>query len=209
MLGAAGRAFRAVRQVVDGLSGREHELARQVLSLETNVRDALRPLRSLKVTCLRMRIHGHYCLERVLWTGSDFVVFDFEGEPGKPRVERRAKRSCVRDLAEMLISFRNAASTVLSGRVPGVIPAEAATASLEYWLRFWRYWVSAVFLQAYFASAGDAGFLPKTRKELGTLLHIYQLDLALFDAWRSAQDGPDSLATTLTAVLQLAQPPRA
>ena len=41
----------------------------------------------------RIRTHGDYHLGQVLWTGKDFVIIDFEGEPLRSVGERRLKRS--------------------------------------------------------------------------------------------------------------------
>jgi SsrA-binding protein len=55
------------------------------------------------VSCIR--IHGDYHLGQALWTGNDFVILDFEGEPDKPHVYRRSKFPCLKDVAGVIRSF--------------------------------------------------------------------------------------------------------
>jgi maltose alpha-D-glucosyltransferase / alpha-amylase len=180
-LGGATRTLHALRQHVAELTGRDRELAVRLLSGEGAIRDQYRTLRNMKATSLRMRVHGDYRLERLLWTGSDYVVFGFEGEPGKPKAERRAKRSCLRDLAGMLLSLRRAAAAAPSGMIPGVLSAGSTVSSLEHWSRFWRCWTEAVFVRGYLDAAGSADFLPAGRAEFEALLRIYLLDRSLSD----------------------------
>ena len=40
---------------------------------------------------IKIRVHGDYHLGQVLWAENDFVILDFEGEPGRTMAER-----CVR-----------------------------------------------------------------------------------------------------------------
>jgi maltose alpha-D-glucosyltransferase/alpha-amylase len=47
-----------------------------------------------------------YHLGQVLYTGKDFVIIDFEGEPNRPITERRLKKPAPRDIAGMIRSFR-------------------------------------------------------------------------------------------------------
>src|SRR6185503_12041744 len=65
----------------------------------------LKPVFKTSLQAMRIRCHGDYHLGQVLYTGKDFVIIDFEGEPARPLSERRIKRSPLRDIAGMLRSF--------------------------------------------------------------------------------------------------------
>src|ERR1043166_2189134 len=83
------------------------------LECERDVRQRFRALRDQRITALRTRIHGDYHLGQVLYTGKDFIIIDFEGEPARPISVRRLKQSPLRDVAGMLRSFHYAVSTTL------------------------------------------------------------------------------------------------
>ena len=61
----------------------------------------------------KIRIHGDYHLGQALYTGKDFIILDFEGEPARPLSERKLKRSALRDVAGMMRSFQYAAYSAL------------------------------------------------------------------------------------------------
>src|ERR1700694_4515037 len=89
--------------------------ARQVLELEPQVAHALRSFLVRKLTTTRIRVSGDYHLGQVLYTGSDFVIIDFEGEPTRTLYERRLKRLALRDVAGMLGGVAYAGQAGLAG----------------------------------------------------------------------------------------------
>jgi maltose alpha-D-glucosyltransferase/alpha-amylase len=143
--------------------------AQRLLSLEAEI---MRPFRSVfqrRVRAERIRCHGDYRLERLLYTGKDFLVRDFEGDTERPIAERRHKRSPLRDVASMIRSFHHAATQALSGRIGAAGVRAEDLPVLEPWARFWQTWVSAGFLESYLAAAAGAAFLPGSREELAVL----------------------------------------
>ena len=83
--------------------------ALMLLALRNTILERFRCAVDRKITAMRIRCHGDYHLGQLLYTGKDFVVIDFEGEPARPLAERRAKRSALVDVAAMLRSIDYAA----------------------------------------------------------------------------------------------------
>jgi maltose alpha-D-glucosyltransferase/alpha-amylase len=130
---------------------------------------------------MRIRHHGDFHLGQVLYTGKDFLLVDFEGEPARSLGERRIKRSPLRDVAGMIRSFDYAAHAALFRLVEqGAVP-ESRVASLTVWGRFWRHWTTVAFFKAYRAAAGEALFMPRTDDELQVLMEAYLLEKAVYE----------------------------
>jgi len=108
--------FRLLRDLGDQIPE-----AVQILDLEGDVVRRLQRVLEPKVNASRIRIHGDYHLGQVLYTGKDFVIIDFEGEPARPLSERRIKRSPLQDVAGMLRSLNYAAYSALYGPLGGIV----------------------------------------------------------------------------------------
>jgi maltose alpha-D-glucosyltransferase/alpha-amylase len=155
--------------------------ANRLLQQEREVRNIFKSLRDRRIHAVRTRVHGDYHLGQVLFTGKDFVLFDFEGDPARAVGERRIKLSPVRDVASMLRSFHYAASAVLFGQVPGVVPQPTNINALQTWASFWYRWIGAAFLGGYLQAAGRTGLIPESRDEFRILLNAYMLERALIE----------------------------
>ena len=184
-------------------------LASTALALEPELRQRFRSITARKMTALRIRCHGDYHLGQVLYTGKDFIIIDFEGEPARSLSERRIKRSPFRDVAGMLRSFHYAAYTALfeqtsggGGGILSLLRAEELPA-LEPWALFWYRWVGVAFLKAYAEVAEGAPFVPTTRDELGTLLNVYLLEKAVYELGYELNNRPEWVHLPLKGILQL------
>jgi len=156
--------------------------------------DVVRRLASLRerpFAAQRTRVHGDYHLGQVLYTGKDFVIIDFEGEPVRPIGERQIKSSPLRDVAGMLRSFDYACHAALENRLAAVVVDPPDRARLEGWAQFWVAWTSAALLGGYRAAAGNAAFLPENPEEFEILLSAYLVDKALYELRYELNNRPD------------------
>ncbi len=162
-------------------------LLQRLLRAEARVDARLATITSRLIDVDRIRVHGDYHLGQVLWTGEDFVIIDFEGEPGRPMSQRRFKRCPLRDVAGMVRSFHYAAAAALrSGR-----PRDADLGLLERWVSLWTERVSAEFLSGYLERAGTAPFVPKRDEDLGTLLDFYLLEKCVYEVGYELNHRPE------------------
>jgi maltose alpha-D-glucosyltransferase/alpha-amylase len=205
MRSVAGQAFPLLRRRLSTLAAPVRPLAQRVLELEKEVGRRFQSVLSRKITAMRIRHHGDYHLGQVLYTGKDFVIIDFEGEPARPLSERRIKRSPLRDVAGMLRSFHYATYSVLFAQeAQGTVnsPPEART-SRELWARVWHAWVSALFLKSYRDTGSRAPFLPHSSEELQVLLDAYMLEKAVYELTYELNNRPEWVRIPLAGILQL------
>jgi maltose alpha-D-glucosyltransferase/alpha-amylase len=195
--------FRLLRKQLKTLPAEAIPLAERVLALEGEIINRYRPLFEHRISAKRIRIHGDYHLGQVLWTGKDFVILDFEGEPAVALSERRIKRSPLRDVAGMIRSFDYAAYEGLLQHVQrGSLPPENQE-FFESWAHFWNHAVSASFLRAYLRTVGKCEVLPETDEELQVMLQAYMLNKAVYELGYELNNRPSWLKIPLQGILGL------
>jgi maltose alpha-D-glucosyltransferase/alpha-amylase len=177
VLALLSRAIRALQPAPD-------EASRRLLALEGNVRDQLRAFRDTALNVQRIRVHGNYNLNEVLYTGKDFVITDFEGDVSRSMSERRAKRPALYDVASMLVSFHDAAHAARRGQAPGQKPSGVDPAAMGMWADCWYRWAGAAFAKGYRDAVGA--------DEPAVLLSLFMLERFL--------QGPEPSADRLAGV---------
>ena len=151
---------------------------------------------------MRIRCHGDYHLGQVLFTGSDFVIIDFEGEPARHLGERRIKHSPLRDVAGMIRSFHYAADVALRGQVSTVLRPEDMPV-LKDWAKSWYLWVSAIFLKSYLEYMASIPVLPQNQEELKVVLDAYLLEKAMYEINYELNNRPDWVVLPLQGILHM------
>ena len=204
-----GQTFQLLRNNLKFLRGVALDEAQKVLDMQSDALNIFRSVLSRRINARRTRIHGDFHLGQVLYTGKDFVIIDFEGEPARPLTERRIKRSPIRDVAGMVRSFHYAAYTSLFGHLESARVRPEDRASLELWARLWNLWISSTYVNSYVERAMRGGFLPDGREELKLLLNIYLLEKALYELGYELNNRPDWIRIPLIGILQLLQTPEA
>jgi maltose alpha-D-glucosyltransferase/alpha-amylase len=202
MSGMSRRSTDLLRSQLNKLPQELREEARQVLELEPRITSTFKSFLARRLTTTRIRIHGDYHLGQVLYTGHDFVIVDFEGEPTRTLYERRLKRPAMRDVAGMLRSFDYASQWALHS---GQIAAEALP-RLRSWGRFWVQCVSAAFMKSYLATAGTASFAPQTADDLDVQLTTMLLEKALYELRYELNMRPEWVGIPLRGILEVLTP---
>jgi trehalose synthase-fused probable maltokinase len=154
------------------------------------VREGLRLVSHAGPLGRSIRQHGDYHLGQVLWTGSDWIVIDFEGEPARPLPERRRKRSALRDVAGMLRSFAYAASASELGR---------GAAAPEDWEERAR----EEFLGGYLPVVEPLGLLPAGRAQTARLLAVFELEKAVYELRYELDHRPDWVSIPVAGIVRL------
>jgi maltose alpha-D-glucosyltransferase / alpha-amylase len=202
MRGFTIQTLQLLREQLRELPEELGEDAQQVLDSEESIISRFRLIRHRKISAARIRCHGDYHLGQVLYTGKDFVIIDFEGEPARSLSERRIKKSPLVDVAGMIRSFHYAAHTALLHQASLALKPEDLPA-LEHWAQFWYIWVSSSFLTSYLDGVEQARLLPEDPEQLRALLDAYLLEKAVYEIGYELNNRPDWLKVPLQGILQL------
>ncbi|MGZ4332941.1 MAG: phosphotransferase [Gaiellaceae bacterium] len=152
------------------------------------VRERLRVLTNIGGTGRVIRHHGDFHLGQTLWSGDDWVILDFEGEPGRSLPERRRKRSPLRDVAGMLRSFAYAASAARFLRNADV-PSD------------WEERAREDFLEGYRATI-DQSLVP-SGASMDKLLKVFELEKAVYELRYELNNRPDWVPIPVAGIARM------
>jgi maltose alpha-D-glucosyltransferase/alpha-amylase len=194
-------------QRVGTLSGETRAMADALLTREADILRLFHLLTSRPIRATRIRCHGDYHLGQVLWTGKDFVIIDFEGEPLRSVGERRLKRSPMRDVAGMIRSFDYAGWTALR-RHWELLPPDANEQARDRDQRgaaIWAAWTGREFVRAYTARLRDMrpDLVPPDPADAELVLRSWVLEKALYEVRYELNSRPQWIDIPLRAVMSI------
>ena len=157
------------------------------------VRDRLQLLSHVGARGKLIRTHGDLHLGQTMLGDEGWVVLDFEGEPARPLLERRRKRSPLRDVAGMLRSFAYAASASELQR--GLTAPEG-----------WEERARESFLAGYL-EAVDSVLMPPGEPPTRTMLSIFELEKAVYELRYELNNRPDWVGIPVAGIARLLEEP--
>ncbi len=197
------RAQEEARGVLDLLAARDavpaadRERAQAVLALRAQIMKRIEECAAAATPSgKKIRIHGDYHLGQVLVTRNDFIIIDFEGEPGHSLELRRAKHSPLRDVAGMMRSF----GYVQQSALRSVAHNEAEAARLTPLARSWELEARSAFLAAYDSAARETAAYDALQPGQG-LLGLFEIEKALYELRYEIGNRPTWVGIPLQGVL--------
>jgi len=168
------KSFRTIKTQADNIPDKPRVAITQILSQSDKFLESIRKLlESEKIRALKCRLHGNYKLDKVLFTGNDFMVFNFEGELERSFSARKIKHSPLRDVASMLGSFHYAIQKGYTTRKEFVpVNDKFLRPLLDEWYRN----VSEVFIETYKEALAGSKIIPDDQEQVQDMINMYLLE---------------------------------
>jgi len=178
------------------------ELIDAAVAAEEAILERLKEITSERIECDRIRIHGDYHLGQVLFTGNDFYIIDFEGEPQRPLSQRRLRRLGLRDVAGMIRSYHYAIVMALHQVAEAGVDAETY-AVLVGWANAIHAWLSASFLRGYLETVTGSSIVPADPVHVRRLLDALIIEKAAYELEYEVNNRPDWIIIPIHGILSV------
>lgn len=186
--------FDLLKASLQKLTPAVREMAKEVLAMEADILECFKEIYEVPITATKTRIHGDFHLGQVLFTGNDFVIIDFEGEPGFSFSERRLKKNPLKDVAGMMRSFQYAAfgKILLNENY-----REQDMEFLEAWAEQWQHYISRFYFGAYLKRLG---LDEELSEENEILIRTFLIEKAIYELGYELNGRPDWVIIPLRGI---------
>jgi maltose alpha-D-glucosyltransferase/alpha-amylase len=157
-------AFDLLKNHVSEFPKNHQEEINTLLKLKDTLLKKLKGIYDHKIEAVKIRPHGNYNLNAILFNDGDYVIINFEGDPSFSLTERRLRKSPLTDLASMLNSFHHVAYSALLQNEPSGRLAE-----------HWFHNFSQIFIANYKENVKSQPFIP-VENDFNMLIEMYMID---------------------------------
>ena len=182
------------------LDNNARKLADDFISSEQDIEKFFAKVLRGDLSSSRIRIHGDYHLGQVLFTGADFLIIDFEGEPESTITARKIKHSPLKDVAGMIRSFHYAvcAKLYFSAETQNVNPERLQKAA-DRWYKL----ITDAYVDAYMQAMGNITGIFGSRSEMNFLLQLHLLEKAVYELGYELNGRPEWIRIPLKGIQQV------
>ena len=150
--------------------------AENVFARRDEVLNRMKRIYHNKMDTWKIRIHGNFNLEQVLFTGKDLMFLGFAGDPLRSYSERRLKRSPLRDVAGIVRSFYYAAyEGIWMNNEYHVDDVNKLFNAAD----LWAYYASGIFVKSYLDKVQHTELVPENKEDMYILLNTYLMEKTL------------------------------
>jgi maltose alpha-D-glucosyltransferase/alpha-amylase len=179
---------------MDQLSEETKQEVQILFDNRENLLNTSRKIYQKKLDIWKTRTHGSFSLRKLLVSGKDIIIQDFGGKPTKSYSARRLKRSPLRDIAEMIISFHYVA---YEGFFASHQVNRDELRSLLPFAELWAHYISGFFLESYLLKVQGTALIPKDNKDLEIVLNTFLVEKSLTHFIDNLEVKPDYVIVPL------------
>ncbi|MEO7425394.1 MAG: maltose alpha-D-glucosyltransferase, partial [Fibrobacteria bacterium] len=168
--------------------------AKAILGERAAILKRLHRLREKPISAQRIRIHGNLELRNILFSGKDFIIQGFEGDPDRPFRERRFKYSPLRDIAGLVRSIQET-GLYICDRL-----SEQRTSDgdrYEKWGRSLGSIGAGLFVSSYLRQIQGHSIVSESETENEILLDCFLLEKAVQEIGKHLSSPPERLERAL------------
>lgn len=195
-------AFEMMQTNIDSFSAEIQPKIRNMVGAKKLAIKNLRDLIPAKTGLFKTRHHGDLHLGQILLVANDFIIIDFEGEPGRPLCERGRKHSPLRDVAGIIRSFSYAAETA---RRSWCNEWPDSLIILNESAKEWEKSSRNAFLGGYLKETANCRSVPNDEELFGRILSFLCLEKVLYELNYELNNRPDWVEIPLTGLIEILQ----
>jgi maltose alpha-D-glucosyltransferase / alpha-amylase len=195
------RSFSNIKVRLKELSAEDKTAIQDILDSQADFFTFMQAtLEAEKLNTRKIRIHGSYKLDKLLFTGKDFIITDFEGDDNEAFSIRKLKHCPLKDVASILSSFH---FSIYKGYLKRREFVPVNENYLQPLVEQWYAYISALFIQSYIDAMASTGLIPKNINHTYDLINLFMLEKSTRELRHYSENQPELLVIPINALQRI------